>query len=372
MALFIVNKEKNEAISIEKKTFHDLGFKERKHLQEWICKNTEMLGEDLLIIQKEFSGFDDTSERLDLLAIDRDGNLVIIENKLDDSGKDVTWQALKYVSYCSSLSKGDIKGIYQNYLDINNIKESAEKLISDFFKLEDFNEVELNTGDQRIILVSASFRKEVTSTVMWLLDHNVKIKCIRVTPYILGEQVLIDTEQIIPIKDAEEYQIKLANKKQEEYISKEKNQTRHIIRMRFWTDLLKVMNEKSELFKNVSPSKDNWLGCGSGHSGLAYIFNATGNFARIELWINRGNQEENKRIFDKLKEKRESIEGAFGDELEWQRLDAGKGSRIAYYLNEVSIFEENDWFRMIEFLTDNMVKFEKVIKEFIYEAIKSN
>jgi len=47
------------------------------------------LGEELLIIQKEFSGFSDTNERLDLLTIDYKGNLVIIENKLDDSGKDV-------------------------------------------------------------------------------------------------------------------------------------------------------------------------------------------------------------------------------------------------------------------------------------------
>ena len=73
MKLFLVNKSKNEAVSLERKTFQELGFKERKHLQEWICKNTEMLGERLLIIQKEFSGFDDTNERLDLLAVDESG-----------------------------------------------------------------------------------------------------------------------------------------------------------------------------------------------------------------------------------------------------------------------------------------------------------
>lgn len=112
--MFLINREKNEAISITKKTFQELEFKERKHLQEWICKNTDILGERLLIIQKEFSGFDDTKERLDLLAIDENGNLVIIENKLDDSGRDVVWQSLKYASYCSGLTKSDIKDIYQS------------------------------------------------------------------------------------------------------------------------------------------------------------------------------------------------------------------------------------------------------------------
>jgi hypothetical protein len=38
--------------------------------------------------------------------------LVLIENKLDNTGRDVTWQALKYVSYCSGLSKEQIRGIF--------------------------------------------------------------------------------------------------------------------------------------------------------------------------------------------------------------------------------------------------------------------
>ena len=100
------------------------------------------MGEDLLIIQKEFSGFSDTNERLDLLALDRVGNLVIIENKLDDSGKDMTWQLIKYASYCSSLTKQEIIKIYQyiksfslSYLDYNKwIKKCKEELESNYKK----------------------------------------------------------------------------------------------------------------------------------------------------------------------------------------------------------------------------------------------
>lgn len=365
-----MNKSKNEAISLERKSFQELGFKERKHLQEWICKNTDMLGERLLIIQKEFSGFDDTNERLDLLAIDEDGDIVIIENKLDDTGRDVTWQALKYVSYCSGLSKADIRDIFQKYLDSQNIKEIAEQLITDFLGIEDFGEIELNKGDQRIILIAASFRKEVTSTVMWLLDHNIKIKCIKVTPFILNENILIDTEQIIPVKDAEDYLIKLANKKQEELITKEKNQNRHTVRLKFWSKLLQGMNEKTELFRNISPSKDNWISCGCGHSGLCYSCVITGNFARIELWINKGGQEENKQIFDKIFSYKDQIESSFGHKLDWERLDKGKGSRIAYYLKDVSVFNEDDWDKMVEFLTNNMIVFEKALKNVLHEVMR--
>jgi hypothetical protein len=368
--MFLVDREKNEAVSITRKTFQELEFKERKHLQEWISKNTEVLGERLLIIQKEFSGFDDTKERLDLLAIDEQGSLVIIENKLDDSGRDVVWQALKYASYCSSLTKNDIRDIFQKYLDDQGKGEHAEKILCEFLGTEEFGEAEINNDDQRIIMIAANFRKEVTSTVMWLLEHNIKVKCIKITPYELGDQILLDTEQIIPIADAEDYLIRLANKKQEELISREKKQKRHTVRVDFWNRLLPAMNEKSDLFVNISPSKDNWISCGSGYSGLGYVFLITGNYAKVYLWINRGLQEENKGIFDKIYHHKDKIEASFGDKLEWERLDGGKGSRIAYNLHDVSVFNEDDWGKMISFLTVNMIKLERSLKDVLHEVIK--
>ncbi len=304
-----------------------------------------------------------------MLAIDENGNLVIIENKLDDSGKDVIWQSLKYASYCSGLTKNDINDIFQKYINNQDRNEQADKVLCEFLGIEDYSEVELNNEDQRIIMIAANFRKEVTSTALWLLDHNVKIKCIRVTPYELNGQILLDTEQIIPIVDAEEYLIKIATKKQEEIVNKEKKHSRHTIRIAFWTNLLKVMNEHSDLFRNINPSKDSVINCGSGYSGLAYTFVATGNYARVELWINRGLQEENKELFDKFHKHKETIENSFGNKLDWQRLDEGKGSRIAYGLKEVSIFNEADWEKMISFMTSNMITFEKSIKDIIPKII---
>ena len=110
-------------------------------MQEWIANNPESLDEELLIIQKEFDGFNDTNERLDLLALDKQGNLVVIENKLDDSGRDVTWQVLKYASYCSSLSKSQIKQIFQQYLVKQGSNEQAEDKLSEFFDETDYAEI---------------------------------------------------------------------------------------------------------------------------------------------------------------------------------------------------------------------------------------
>lgn len=118
--MYILDDSNNRIKKAQNPKFKDLHLEERRHLQEWIANEPSCLGEDLLIIQKEFDGFDDTRERLDLLALDKQGNLVIIENKLDDSGRDVTWQAIKYASYCSSLSKQQVIDIYQKYLDGQN------------------------------------------------------------------------------------------------------------------------------------------------------------------------------------------------------------------------------------------------------------
>ena len=46
--MFRINKEKNIVETLEQGTFSELGFRERENLQEWICHNPEMFGEDLL------------------------------------------------------------------------------------------------------------------------------------------------------------------------------------------------------------------------------------------------------------------------------------------------------------------------------------
>ena len=208
--MYLFDNESNSLVRVDKCSFKSLGLDERNNLQEWIAKEPSSLGEELLIIQKEFDGFSDTRERLDLLALDKRGNLVVIENKLDDSGRDVTWQAIKYASYCSSLTKQDIIDIYQKYLGATS---SAEESLTEFFDGKDLTDIEINVGNtQRIFFVAANFRKEVTSSVMWLLNFNIRIKCFKVTPYKYHDKVLLDFDQIIPIKDADDYTIKIAAK----------------------------------------------------------------------------------------------------------------------------------------------------------------
>lgn len=217
ISMYRINQISNRITKIKNVRFGDLNLREREHLQEWLANQADALGEELLICAKEFNGFDDTKERLDLLAIDKDGALVIIENKLDDSGKDVVWQSLKYASYCSTLSKTSIAEIYQKYLDKERPGQDAKALICEFLQEETFDEVVLNPGnDQRIIMVAAQFRKEVTSTVLWLLKHRIFLKCFKATPFQDGNDLFLTIEQLIPLPEAEELMIGLSQKEVEE------------------------------------------------------------------------------------------------------------------------------------------------------------
>ena len=241
--MYLINKESNRITKLKQKTFSELKFRERDHLQEWIANNPSSLGEELLIIQKEFCGFTETNERLDLLALDKFGNLVVIENKLDDSGKDVSWQAIKYASYCSSLTKQDIIKIYQDYLGTSAI---ATDKLCDFFDGKDISEIVLNQGlnSQRLILVAANFRKEVTSSVLWLLNFKIRLQCFKVTPYCYDEQLFLNVEQILPTKETEDFAISISTKAQEEIEVQETLKNRHHVRLKFWENFINYSNTK--------------------------------------------------------------------------------------------------------------------------------
>ena len=361
--MFKINSTENHITPLQVRSFSDLGFKERSNLQEWIAKDSSCLGEELLIIQKEFSGFSDTHERLDLLALDKQGCLVIIENKLDDTGRDVTWQALKYASYCSGLSKDNIRKIYQEFLDKNGQNGNAEDRLVDFFDGADYEEITLNKGvTQRIVLIAANFRKEVTSTVLWLLSFKLRVQCFKVTPYSMGEDLFLNVEQIIPTKDAEDYTIGLAEKAQDEVAGANQEKKRHSIRRQFWSKLLSIMNNKGNLYQNISAGTAAWIGAGSGVRGVGLNFCAGRAYGRAELYIDRGNKEENEFIFDWFLNRKDKIEAVFQGELVWERLGDKRACRVKSEIDG-NIYEPEQWPEMIEFMTEAMVNLEKAFKE---------
>jgi len=341
--MYRIDKNTNNISRIEESTFGELGFKERQHLQEWVAKNPEVLSDDddLLIIQKEFDGFNDTNERLDLLALNRKGDLVVIENKLDDSGRDVVWQALKYTSYCSTLSTKQILKIYQQYLNQHENGADAQSNVMDFLGVEQEEDLLLNRNDQSIIFVANNYRyrKEVTSTVLWLLNHDINIKCYRATPYKMGDEVLLQIEQIIPLPETQQFMIDAKEKQKEE-----KGKSAVVLEseahlLKFWRALKSEMQSQGfSYINNVTPNSYYHFGFWKGKGKFAMVIGRYAN--RVELYF--GDDKE-KVLFDAMYERKDELEAAFHGEIVWERLDGKKASRIKHDMPSEVADEMLEW-----------------------------
>ena len=366
--MYIVDKEGNKLITAEPTTFKDQKLKERQHLQEWIAKSPEVLGEPLLIIQKEFDGFDQTHERLDLLALDKTGKIVVIENKLDDSGRDVTWQAIKYASYCSSLTQEEIFDIYASYL--MKSKEEAKNMILSFLDVEDFDDIDINPENtQRMIFVAANFRKEVTSSVLWLRNFGIDINCVKVSPFMYNGKLMVEFDQIIPIKETEEYTIKMAEKKKVDSRNAENKKRKENDRSIFWRKFIEYNEQINGKYATSSVTTESWLSKGGLNLSGVYFNLIIGRQAcRAEIYINTGNKDENKKIFDYFYRYKDQLELTIG-ELSWERLDDKVVCRISKR-KDLSFLSEEDQPLMFDFFVkytdlflDNFAPLTKKYKE---------
>jgi RecB family endonuclease NucS len=83
-------------------------------LESWIATNPEIIGDRILIIdrQRDIPGVG----RLDLLGIDQDGALIIIELKRDRTPREAVAQAQDYASWLDSANSDEIIGYAEAYL----------------------------------------------------------------------------------------------------------------------------------------------------------------------------------------------------------------------------------------------------------------
>ena len=189
-------------------------FKEREDIQRLLRKSSSLLGDDLYVIAEEFSQWSDSRRRIDLLAIDRDAALVIIELKRSEDGGHMELQAIRYAAMISTLTFQQAVSVHAKFLGDPDALVDAEAALLDFLGLEQAPEEFGKTV--RIILVSPDFSKELTTTVLWLNNTGrLDIRCIRLRPYALDGRVLLEVDQIIPLREAQEYTVRLKEKQEE-------------------------------------------------------------------------------------------------------------------------------------------------------------
>ncbi|HYJ79008.1 MAG TPA: hypothetical protein VEW03_05380 [Longimicrobiaceae bacterium] len=161
-----------------------------------------LLGEDLFIITSEFSQFDRTSERLDILAVDARGKLVLVELKRSAVGTHAELQALRYAAYCSNLSLEDIADLHAEYLRRRGEDASASDALQRMREFVQEPTFEALDNKPRIILAAEEFPPEITATVMWLRSFELDLTCVRLRPHLVGEHLVLDSSVLIPLPEA--------------------------------------------------------------------------------------------------------------------------------------------------------------------------
>ena len=191
------------------------GLRERADLQRLIRDQIDVLDPDLLVIGEEFGNWDESRRRIDLLAVDREANLVVIELKRTETGGHMELQALRYAAMVSAMTFDKAVGIYRAHLQEIGRDDDPESNLLEFLEWNEPDE-EVFAQDVRVILASADFSKELTTTVIWLNERGLDIRCFRFQLYSDGDRVLLDVQQVIPLPEAEEYQVQLREKVQRE------------------------------------------------------------------------------------------------------------------------------------------------------------
>lgn len=290
---------------------------EARDFSAWLSENLDALSEkldfELTLVEKDkVVG----SFVIDVLAEDEAGDYVVIENQLEKTDHD---HLGKVITYMSSL--------------------------------------DAKTG----IWVTSEPRDEHRRAIDWLN----KLSPIDYRFYLVRvETVKIGSSQPAPLFTVEAQPDPETKKRSKDI---EDLAERHVLRRDFWTKLLAKAREKTNLHANISPSKQSWISTGGGRAGLSFNYTITRKNGGVELYIDKGKESDeiNKRWFDFIFSHKAEIEQAFGDPLEWERLNERRASRIAKRYATGNLYDEATWAGVQDKMIDAMIRLEKVLRPYL-------
>lgn len=300
---------------IEKVPLREIWRHEAHDFTTWLEGNLDILQSILdfrLINPLREHGTENFS--VDIVAEDESGNIVVIENQLEKSNHD---HLGKIITYLASV------------------------------------------GASKAIWIVSEPRQEHIKAVSWLNESElasfylIKLEGVKIGN---SDPAALPTLIVGPSESARE-----AGETKKNYAE------RHYERKEFWTFLLEKAKAKTKLHSTRSPTMYNWLGTGSGISGISYNYVIGQHDGKVELYIDcdKESGEVNARIFEQLKEHRSEIELAFGKPLEWEPMETKRACRIVYYFQGGGYKDKEKWAFITDALIDAMVCLQKAFDPYI-------
>ena len=228
MAICRISPDKQQMQKLAETTFGEQKVKEGE-LRDFFARddNIEAIEENLMVVGKEVNLWQERRS-IDLLCIDKESNLVVLEFKRTETGDYMEWQALRYAAMISTCTVDQLVREHANYLfkcakeeasggmkedDSGKYQSDARKSIESF--LGDMPDDDKLGRKVRIILVAAGFAKELTATVLWLIEnYKLDIRCVEIPPSRRNSETFFEVRTIIPLPVPKEYQVGMMEKKE--------------------------------------------------------------------------------------------------------------------------------------------------------------
>jgi hypothetical protein len=267
-------------------------------------------------------------------------------NKIMD---DYPFLIVNIVPSINSQEIEELKRFHKSYFNVDKIKSKAKELkhkgelkryFKQQFKIQDDSFI-------KFLIKKTTFSGMITKAT---LDYFKPITHSAFKEYIkesIGEQLDKLGDVITPPPKAE---------------SPQRDNLRHS----FWTQLLAYSREITDHHSRITPGHDSWCGMGAGTSGLGYNYVIFQHQTRVELYIDKGNRDLNKQIFDMLLATKAEIEQSFGGPLEWERKDEKRACRIKKDLPLGGYRDdEQTWPQIHETMVNAMIRLHKALSPHI-------
>ena len=153
-----------------------------------------------------------------------------------------------------------------------------------------------------------------------------------------------------------------ANQARKSNVSTTPGQTTEVqeLQRKFFELVVDRMRTKYSDRRTARPQ--NWLDYSTGINGVVCRASVGNGQARVALYIDVGDQTRNKAIFDRLFDRKNDVERAFGEEFEWERLDSRQASLFAVKRDgtveesDTALSQLADWiFEKLSSLRDNVI-----------------
>lgn len=185
--------EGNQVSALESTTFADAGVYE-KNIEDWVEERPELLGEELIVIGRQVA-LDEGKDIVDLLALDRGANLVIVELKRDLLGGAADLQPIRYAALLSTWTHEHVRRQAEGYwvtvgADRGTFAQEVEEFCDD--------EAQVN-ADQRVVLAGRELTPRLGTVAVWLRSHGVDATVVTISAFEHDGDLLLQPQVVIPV-----------------------------------------------------------------------------------------------------------------------------------------------------------------------------